>query len=131
MSFSDYLENKVLNHIFGKAAFTAPANIFVALSTADPLDDGSGMAEPAGGSYARVSTAAADWNSSSVGNTTNANVITFPKATASWGTLTHFALYDAASAGNLLGSGALTLAKAITTDDTPSYAAGQITISLD
>jgi len=130
MSFSDYLENALLDHLFGKAAYTAPT-IYVGLSTADPLDDGTGLAEPVGNGYARVATAATDWSAASSGVTTNATTITFPQATGLWGTVTHFALFDASTGGNLLASGALTTAKSPDVGDTPSFAAGSLTVTLD
>lgn len=131
MSFSDYLEKKILDHLFGKASYTAPT-IYVALSTADPGDDASGIAEPSGNNYSRVQTAAGDWNSatSGAGTLTNANAVTFAQASGSWGTITHIALYDAATSGNLLASRALGTSKTIGSNDTLSFAAGQITTSL-
>lgn len=133
MSFGNYLENELLDHVFGCGSrnFTAPTNVFVALSTADPGEDGSGLAEPSGGSYARVSTGSAAWNVASGGVVNNASAVTFPQATAAWGTITHVALYDAASGGNLLASGALTSSKAVASGDTVEFAAGQLSISLD
>jgi len=130
MSFSDYLENKVLDHILGKTAYTMPT-VYVGLSTADPLDNASGLAEPSGGGYARVATTGADWNAASAGSASNANALTFPAATASWGTVTHFALFDAASAGNMIASGALTVAKAIGNGDTAKFDVGQLTTTLN
>jgi hypothetical protein len=93
-SFSDYLENKILDHIVGNAAFTAPTNIFVALSTADPLDTGLSIAEPFGSAYARVSTDDSDWDAASGGALDNGADITFVEASGAWGTITHFALFD-------------------------------------
>ena len=113
------------------SAYTQPTNIFVALSTANPGDDGATIAEPAGGSYARKSTAGADWSAASSGALSNSNAITFVEATASWGPITHFALYDALSAGNMLAHGALTSAKTIDSGDTASFAAGDLDVSLD
>lgn len=129
-SFSDYLEDKLLDHTVGKASFTMPS-VWIALSTADPLDDGSGMAEPGAGSYARKSTAAGDWNSASGGAIDNANDITFVEATASWGTITHFALFDALTVGNMLAHGTLGTPKAIGSGDTAKFAAGDLDITLD
>ena len=129
-SFSDYLENELLDHVFGKGSYTPPT-IYVALSTANPLDDGSGLAEPSGNSYARVQTAATDWNAASSGFIDNATVIEFNEATGSWGTITHFALMDAASGGNLLVHGALSTSKSIGTGDTAEFAAGDLDVSLD
>ena len=130
MSFADYLENALLDHLFGKATFTSPA-IHVALSTADPLEDGSGLAEPSGNGYARVATAPADWNASASGLVDNLSEITFPQATGAWGTVTHFALFDAATAGNMLLRGALTTSKSIDNGDTAKFAAGDLDVTLD
>ena len=129
-SFSDHWENEILDHLFGKGTYTPPT-IYVGLSTADPTDDGTGLAEPSGGGYARVATAASDWNAASGGALDNANAIEFAQATASWGTVTHFALFDAVTAGNLLAHGTLTTSKAITNGDTARFAAGDLDVSLD
>ena len=129
-SFSDHWENEILDHIFNKASYTAPT-IYVGLSTADPGDDGAGLSEPSGAAYSRVQTSAADWNAASGGALSNANLIEFPTATGDWGTLTHFALFDAASGGNLLAHGALTQAKTINTGDTARSVAGELAVTLD
>ena len=128
-SFSDYLEDKLLDHIVGKTAFTMPT-VYVGVSTADPLDDGSGLAEPSGNNYARVATAGGDWNAASGGATSNANAITFPQASGSWGTVSHFALFDAAAAGNMLPHGSLYESKVVGNGDTLSFAAGDLYIAL-
>jgi len=109
MSFSDYLENELLDHVFGNSAYSAPASLYVALSTADPTDDGSGLNEPVGNGYARVGVTnnLTEWPAATGGSKSNANDVTFPLATGAWGTITHFAILDAATGGNLLGSGAL------------------------
>ena len=128
--FSDYWENKILDHIFGKGSYTPPV-IYVALSTADPTDDGSGFSEPSGNAYARSQTSASDWNAASSGSLDNAGDITFDKATGSWGTITHFALFDAVTGGNMLAHGALSQPKAIGSSDTAKFEAGDLDISLD
>ena len=73
-SFADYWENEILDHLFGKGSYTPPT-IYVGLSTADPTDNASGLAEPSGNSYARAATSGADWNVSSGGTLDNANDI--------------------------------------------------------
>ena len=130
-SFSDYAENKILDHIVGKTSFTMPTHSWLALFVGDPLDTGAGGAEVSGGSYARVETAGSDWDAASEGATANAAAIAFAEASGAWGTVTNFALFDALTAGNLLAHGALTTAKAITTGDTPSFAIGDLDITLD
>lgn len=133
MSKSNYLEKKILDHVFGKTAFTAPANIFAGLSTADPGDDGSTLAEPSGNNYSRVSTAPADWNAATLGagTLTNLNAVTFPVASGSWGTVTHLALFDASSGGNLLYKGALTPSQAIGNANQLVIAAGTLVVTED
>jgi hypothetical protein len=129
MSKTDFAENKTLDHMTGKATWAA-VTARVGLFTAAPSDAGGGT-EVSGGSYARVTTAAADWNAASGGSTTNANAITFPTASGSWGTVTHFGIFDAASGGNLLRWAALGTSKAVGSGDTPSFAAGALTLTED
>ena len=139
-SFSNHWENEILDHIFGKGLYNATLGtggsypdvaIYVGLSTADPLDDASGLAEPSGNGYARVQTSSSDWNAASAGTIDNANELAFPEATGSWGTITHFALFDAATAGNMLAHGVLSQSKAINSGDTAKFAAGDLDVSLD
>lgn len=129
-SFTDHWENEILDHLFGKGSYTPPT-IHVGLSTANPGDDGAGLSEPSGNGYARVSTSAADWNSASGGSLDNANAIEFPQATGNWGTITHFALFDASTGGNMLAHSSLTQSKAITNGDTARFSAGDLDVSLD
>ena len=129
-SFADYWENEILDHLFGKGAYSPPT-IYVGLSTADPGDDEAGLAEPSGGSYARKATTGTDWNAASGGSLDNATAIEFAAATGDWGTVTHFALFDALSGGNMLAHGSLTLSKTITSGDTVRFVIGDLDISLD
>ena len=132
-SFGDFLENELLDHVFANAAYTAPTTLFLALSTADPLDDASGLTEPSGGGYARTSVAnnLTEWPAAAGGSKSNANPISFATATGSQGTVTHFAIMDALTLGNMLAHGDLTTPKTIDPGDTASFAAGDITITLD
>jgi hypothetical protein len=116
MSASDYWENVILDLLI-------EANLWVGYSTADPLDDASGLAEPAGG-YARQAVTAATWDAAASGSKDNGAVIEFPVATDSQGTITHLCLFDAVSGGHLLASGALTAPVAIASGETPRFAAG-------
>src|ERR1043165_2929974 len=103
--FTDRVSHGILNHITGKSALFSIPTAYVALFTAVGTDAGTGFTEVSGGSYARVSTAASDWNSasgSSPSQITNANSITFATATADWGTVIAFGLYDALTTGNLM-----------------------------
>lgn len=129
-SFSNYTEDALLNHLFGKGNY-APPTIYVGLSTADPGDSGAGLSEPTGNGYARVETTGADWNTAAGGLLDNGNMILLGPATGNWGTLTHFALFDAATGGHLLLHGALAQPKTIDSGDSARFASGELNITLD
>ena len=132
-SFTDYLENELLDHVFGGGDYTRPGTLYIALSTTTISDDGTGMTEPSGGAYARASVTnnATNWPAASGGAKSNGTAITFAQATASWGTIVDFAIMDALAAGNMLGYGTLTTSKTIDSGDTPSFAVGELDITLD
>lgn len=140
-AMTDYLENKVVDHIFRGTAFTAPAVLAVALFTSACSDSAAGT-EVSGGSYARASLnpSTANWKSTNGttsgassgtgGQTSNASTITFPAPTANWGTVTYFGIYDAASGGNLLICQQLTAAKNVSNGDAaPSFAIDALTVT--
>lgn len=130
-SFSDYLEDELLDHVFGNAAYSAPATLYVALYTAAPSDSGGGT-EVTGGSYARASVTnnATNFPASSGGAKANGTAITFTQASASWGTVAAFGIFDASSGGNLLAWADLTASKAVDSGDTASFAIGDLDITL-
>lgn len=123
---SNYLENALINVTLRATAFTAPTTIYVALYTTDPTDADTGT-EVSGGSYARQSvTFAAPSNGVSASSAT----ITFPTATASWGTVTHIGLRDASTAGNLLYHTPLDASKTIGSGDVFQITSGSLTVTL-
>lgn len=126
-AFSNYLEDKVLDHVFGGTTLSQPANVYLALFTAAPSDAGGGT-EVSGGAYARV---AITFGASSGGTKSNSADIDFAQATANWGTITHVGIFDAASAGNLLAHGALSASKTVNNGDTFSIPTGSLDVSLD
>jgi hypothetical protein len=126
VSFSNFLENKVLGHVFGATPYTAPATLYVGLFTSSPGETGSGT-EVSGGSYARQTIAFTVTGSQA----SNTAAVEFPTATASWGTVTFAAIYDALSGGNLLAYGALTTSKTIDNGDVFRIPAGDFDINLD
>jgi len=126
-SISNFLEDELLDHVMGVGAYTVPTNICIGLSTADPLDDASGLAEPSGNGYARVTLNT--WNTAASRAITNNGVITFPTATGAWGTITHWAIFDAATSGNMLAHGSLSASKAVVSGNTPSIASAAISVS--
>jgi hypothetical protein len=136
---SNYLENKVLDHTlrYGTAPYTAPSPVYLALFTGTAgtvlanLEAGTLTNEvsTSGTAYARQSIA---FSAASGGSIANSATVTFPAATASFGTVTCVALMDGATAGagNVLFYGAVTTAKAIDTGDTFSVSSSALTVSL-
>src|SRR5574343_137475 len=112
---SDYLETALLNGLFRNTAYTPPANVYLALFTVLPSDDGTGGTEVTGGSYARV-TLSTGASGTGVGSAwdapaseggggmlcDNAAAIIFTTASASWGEVVGFGIYDNPTAGTLL-----------------------------
>lgn len=140
-AMSDYLENKLIDQLFRGQTAPTTTTMYVGLLTAAPSDAGGGT-EVSGGAYARVAVTSslANWagtqaaasttaSSGTGGQTSNNAAITFTTPTANWGTVTHFGIYDAASGGNLLFWGALTISKTINQADTVSFPAASLSIT--
>lgn len=103
---SDSREQVVANSQFGGGASTwAPATWYLGLSTTTPNDDGTGFGEPTGGSYARVAITNNATNfpaaSTTDGVTTKRNgaKFTFPNPTGTWGIISHYGFFLAATGG--------------------------------
>lgn len=111
---TDYLANALLNHVVRNIAFTSPTAVFVALYTVAPTASTAGT-EVSGGSYARQPIAFA---APSTGDTQNPSLVTFPMATALWGSVVAMGVLDALSGGNLLYFGPLVTPKTVATNDT-------------
>ena len=130
---SDYLEAGLLN-VFRGTLFplAATGSVWIALHTADPTDAGNG-AEVTQGGYGRqeVTKAGGSWAAPSgePALIDNAAAITFGPATESWGTVTHVAVWDAETVGNMLYSGVLAASKAIGDGDSAEFAIGALDIS--
>ena len=122
-AMSNYLETALVNAVLRNTSYTSPTTVYVGLFTSDPTDAGSGT-EVSGGSYTRKAMAFA---SPTNGVTSNSSAVEFDQATASWGTVTHFGLFDASSSGNLLLHGALTTSKTIDDGDVFKFATSALT----
>jgi len=131
-SLGDTTENGIISAIKG-TSYAYPATVSMGLSTAACSDSSVGT-EVTGGSYARVAmTSASSWTGPSAGNgiITNTNVLTFPAPSANWGTVTHWFIADASTAGNVLVCAALTTPRSITSGaGAPSFAAGAVAITI-
>jgi hypothetical protein len=135
---SNYTEDKTLDFWLkaNSAATTAPATVYVALfnsndsagGTAEDLEAGTLTEECGGGAYARQSVTFGTVSGGSVSNSGN---VTFPAATdGNWGTITHVAVMNASSAGEVLFYGALDTSKTIDSGDTFQITTGNLTVSL-
>ncbi|MCK4576829.1 hypothetical protein KAU34_10505 [candidate division WOR-3 bacterium] len=125
-SISNWLELELLDHVLKTGAYSVPTNIYVALSTANPLDTGAGVAEPGGASYARV--VMNSWDAAAARATQNTSQITFAQAEQDFGTITHWAIYDAITGGNFLAHGDFSASKTCPIGTNLYIAAGDIDV---
>jgi hypothetical protein len=123
---SNFLENALINATLRNTTYTSVATVYVSLWTSDPTDAGSGT-EVSGGSYART---AVTFGAPSNGATTNNADVTFPTATASWGTVGWIGINDALSSGNLLYHTALDTSKTIDSGDIFKISTGNLSVTL-
>ena len=127
MSFTNFLETEILDHVFAGAAYTAPSTKYLALFTAISDGEAGSVTELSGSSYARQTVAF----TTSGATTSNNAAVEFPTATGSWGTITHVGIFDAVSSGNLMVYATLTASKAITTGDVFRVPSGDLDITLN
>ena len=124
-AFSNYLENKVLLHVFGATAYTAPTTLYLALYTVAPDDTGGGT-EVSGTSYARQTIAFTVVSDTA----SNTSAVEFPTAGSTWGTVVAVGIFDNLTSGNLLAYGNLTSSKTIASGDVFRVPAGDLDITL-
>ena len=126
MSFSNTYETTVLQWTFTNGAVTRPTAWYLGLFTAAPGEAGGGT-EVSGGGYVRKAV-----TFSVSGNlATNSAAVEFDVATATWGTITHVAVFDASTGGNQIAYATLTTSKTIATGDVLRVPAGDLDITLD
>ena len=128
MSFTNTFETHVLNYMFTTSSVTRPTQWYLALFTSNPAEDASGSeVSTSGTAYTRKAvTFTVSGNAAS-----NSAEIEFPTATASFGTVTHFGVFNASSSGTLIAYGSLSTSKTIDTGDVLRVAASNINLTLD
>lgn len=137
MSFANNLENAILDALLGASASLLGSSVDIALSTANPGEDGTGIAEPSGAGYARVSVTndGTEWGAAASGEKTNINVITFPQASGgNWGLISHWALYDSGVMklyGEIDDGAGTPTPRQVNDGDIFRFLAGKLRISLD
>jgi hypothetical protein len=132
-----YLEDQVLNYMKGTTFVAPTTNVYVALFTTAPADDGTGYVEVSGGSYARVAIVRASGFSAITGGTSphqisNNGILTFPTPTANWGTVLAIGVFDliTLNSGNLLYWNTIT-SQVINTGVVASFAVSALVITED
>jgi hypothetical protein len=130
-SFNNYLEDVLLDEVFGAQDYTPASDLYIALYTVAPTDAGGGT-EVTGGSYARVQVTndLTTWAAVSSGTKVNDIDFTFPTATGDWGTVVAAAILDGPAADNFLCWGDLLVNKVVSTGDTFRILTGNFTITL-
>jgi hypothetical protein len=132
---SAYLRNAVLNHVLGATVYTPPTTVYIALSTAPWSATATGTtiaaSEPVAGGYSRVALAnnTTTWPTTATGVKTNGVPVTFPSASANWGTIVSFYVVDASTAGNTLYGGDLYTARSVLAGDADRFVAEQLTVT--
>lgn len=140
-SATNNVENSLVDFLFRAQAYSPDATAYFALFTS-ATDDAGGGTEVTGGSYARVALAYSATNFTNTQNsgtgastgtggaTSNAVTINFPLATADWGTITHWAIMSASSAGSMRFHGALSASRIISTGGQASFPPGSFTMTV-
>ena len=121
---SDFHKDRVVN-LLRNVSITAPVTVYVALSTTLINDDGTGLTEPVGNGYART---VVIYDAPALGIAQN-QLVTFPQATGAWGTITHFAVMDAVTGGNMLYHDNVTASLPVNNLDTARFQPGQLPVS--
>ena len=127
VAMTNYLEDALLNEVLRNTGYTPVATVYAALFTAAPGEAGGGT-EVSGGAYART---AVTFAAPASGQCSNSADVTFPTASANWGTVTHVAIMDASSGGNMLFYGALDASKTVNSGDSIKFATGNLVVALD
>lgn len=137
--FTDYLEAKLLDHIFTDPAYTPPSTLYLGLLSGSASDDaGGGLTEvsTSGTAYARIAVTATDFGAATGTapvTKSNSSGKTFAQATANYASganITYWGIWDASTSGNLLITGALSVAKPVMSGDTATLASGALVVKL-
>lgn len=128
-SFSDYTESLVLNWLFTTNSATRPTAWYVGLFTAAPSDPGGGT-EVSGSAYARKATGTMTVSGTATTATNDAAIEFAAASGGNWGTITHAAIFDASTGGNMLAWAPLTTSRTINDGDVFRIPATSLTVTL-
>lgn len=122
MSISNYAELKILEHLTGKTAWTAPTTVYIKLHTGDAGEDGTTNAAT------NTSRQSASWATAATGSIATDATISWTNVSTTE-TYSHWSAWDNSTAGNCLWTGALSSSASVTAGDT--FQITTLTLSLD
>jgi len=129
-AFSDYLENKLIDHTLRNVTYTPATTVYLALFTSSAdiaqLEANTITNEVTGGSYARQSVT---FSASGSGSTSNTVTVIFSNLPAI--TLGFIAVMDAGTAGNILYYAQLGSPVSVAAGDGYQVNGGGFTVQLD
>lgn len=132
MPATTFLANQILNYNIGQTGYTLPSNFYIGLSTTQPNANGTGITEPTGGGYSRVSVAnnKQNFSVSAMGTLSNLAQIEYNESTGNWGTVAYILIYNAITGGDLLWYGAFVSSKIVQSGTALIIAPNTLTFSL-
>ena len=133
MSLTYTASTAILDYNFGKTTYTVPSTLYMGLSTTTINADGTGATESTGvGAYARgaVTNNKTNFGNAGTGTLTTLTAITFAESSASWGTITYIAFWDALTAGNIWFYEVLAVPKTVQANTTVVFSVGALTVSM-
>lgn len=122
MSISNYAELKILDHLTGRAAWTAPTTVYIKLHTGDAGEDGTTNAAT------NATRQSAAWSAAATGSIATSATISWTNVSTTE-TYSHWSAWDASTGGNCLWTGSLSSSAAVTAGDT--FQITSLTLSLD
>ena len=136
MGLSRAVKVGLINHLFSKSVYAAPAAFYLGVSSTLPTSVGGNITEPADAAYARVQLLVSEFDAALDADpvvVSNNVPVPFPQATADWfsgANIGYMILMDAPAGGNLIGFGAYTRAVTVLLNDTLVVAADKFAVSL-
>jgi len=129
---TNYLEQKLLDHVSRIAAYTQPSGLTIGLSTTTPSDDGTNFTEPSGNGYAKETVAfSSDGQVGGAYQVSNSGALTFTASGGNWGTITYFGIFDTEGTPNLLSFAAMDTSRTINDGESLNFAIGSIKWTLN
>ena len=127
---STYFLNCIMGNVFmTKLSPTLPKKVYLGLSSTAPQVDGTGVSEPlASAGYQRVELT--NLGEPVNGVVSNGGEIQFDESSASWGTITHFVLFDSPTDGNLLMFNQLSQSRSVETATIVMVKTGSLKLTL-